>query len=69
MQLRQDDNKLSGSFEGGRGGAPLTGSLSGNHVSFTVKMPRRKVEFTGTVEGDKMTGSTKEGGSWTATRQ
>jgi hypothetical protein len=69
MQVKQDGSKLSGTFEGERGSAPLKGTLKGNQVSFTVKLPRRQLSFSGTVEGGKMSGTTEQGASWSATRQ
>lgn len=69
MQLKENGSKLSGSFEGERGSAPVNGSLNGSQISFTVKMPRREVSFTGNVDGNKMSGSTEQGGTWTATHQ
>jgi hypothetical protein len=68
MQLKQNGTKLSGKFQGERGSTSLTGSLQGNQVSFSVKMRKRQATFTGTVDGDKMTGTTEQGASWTATR-
>lgn len=69
LELKQDGNKLSGTFEGARGSVPVKGSVKGNDVSFDVKMPRRKIAFTGTVDGDKMSGTTEQGASWSATRE
>jgi hypothetical protein len=69
MQIKQDGKKLSGSFQGKRGSAPLKGRLSGNQVSFNVKTRKHEASFTGTVNGDKMSGTTEQGASWTATRQ
>lgn len=69
MQIKQDGSKLSGTVEGERGSTPLKGSLQGNRVSFSLKMRKRQVSFSGTVNGDKMSGTTEEGASWTATRQ
>lgn len=69
MQITQDGAKLSGKFEGARGSAPLSGKLDGSEVSLNVKLRRRDVSFSGSVDGDKMSGTTKGGGSWTATRQ
>jgi hypothetical protein len=69
MQIKQDGSKLSGTFESERGSAPLKGSLQGNQVSFSVKLPKRQGSFTGKVDGDKMSGTTEQGTSWTATRQ
>lgn len=69
IQLKQDGSKLGGKFQDERGSASLTGSLQGNQVSFSVKMRKRQASFTGIVDGDKMTGTTEQGVSWTAMRQ
>jgi hypothetical protein len=69
MQLKQDGGKLSGKFEGERGSAALNGSLDGSQVSFSVKLRKRQVSFSGTVNGDKMSGTTEQGAAWTASRQ
>jgi hypothetical protein len=68
MEIKQDGTKLSGKFQGERGSAAVTGSLDGNQVSLKVRLPRRQVSFSGTVNGDKMSGTTEQGASWTATR-
>lgn len=69
LQIKQDGTKLTGTLQGERGSAPLKGSLQDNKVSFTVKVRRRQVDFAGSVDGDKMSGTTKQGAAWTATRQ
>lgn len=69
MRIKQKGNKLSGDFEGARGSVPLKGTLDGEQVSVTVKLPRRKLTFAGTVDGDKMSGTTERGVAWSATRQ
>lgn len=69
MEIKQDGAKLNGKFQGERGSAAVTGSLDGSQVSFRVKLPRRTVSFTGTINGDRMSGTTEQGASWTATRQ
>ena len=69
LQLQQNGAKLSGKFEGARGSTSVTGNLQGNQVTLNVKMRRRKATFTGTVDGGKMSGTTEQGVSWTATRQ
>lgn len=69
MQIKQNGSKLSGSFQGERGSAPLKGTLEGKQVSFTVKLPRRQVSFSGKVDAGKMSGTTENGASWTATRE
>ena len=68
MEIKQDGSKLSGSFDGQRGTAPLSGKLDGDQVSLTVKVRRHDISFSGTVDGDKMSGPTARGGTWTATR-
>lgn len=69
MRIKQRRNKLSGDFEGARGSVPLKGTLDGDQVSVTVKLPRRQLTFTGTVDGNKMNGTTERGVAWSATRQ
>lgn len=69
MQIKQKGNKLSGDFEGARGSVPLKGTLDENHISVTVKLRRRQLTFTGTVDGEKMRGTTERGAGWSATRQ
>ncbi len=89
LQFQQDGSKLTGTMEGERGSAPLSGTVNGNTVSFTVEMKGERrsmtLAFTGTVDGDKMSGTFQpqggggggrggrggqEGGhTWTATRQ
>jgi hypothetical protein len=59
IQIQQDGSKLSGTFQGPRGSSRLTGSVSGNNVSFSVQMQGRRaitLAFTGTFDGDKMSG-------------
>jgi hypothetical protein len=68
-QIQQNGSALSGTFQGDRGAFPLTGSLRGNRVSLTVNAPGREVSFTGTVDGNRMSGPTQRGKSWTGTRQ
>jgi hypothetical protein len=69
LQLQQNGAKLSGKFEGARGSTSVTGNLEGDQVTLNVKLRRRKATFTGTVDGGKMSGTTEQGVSWTATRQ
>ena len=69
IEIKQQGNKLSGNFESERGSASLKGTLQGDQVSFSVKMPRRQASFTGKVDGNKMGGTTEQGAPWTATRQ
>jgi hypothetical protein len=87
IQIQQDGSKLSGTFQGPRGSSALNGSVNGNNVSFSVQMQGRRtitLAFTGTVDGDKMSGTLQpQGGgggregrggqqgnhSWSAVRQ
>lgn len=69
MQITQKGSKLSGTFQGERGSVPVEGTLDGHQISLTVKLPRRQLSFTGTVNGDKMSGTTERGVAWSATRQ
>jgi hypothetical protein len=43
--------------------------VEGSKLSFTIEIQgSQKINFTGTVAGDKITGSMEQGGSWSATR-
>ena len=67
MQIKQKGSELSGKFTGQRGSTSLKGSIMGNRVSFTLKA-KRQASFSGTLDGNKMSGTTKQGVTWTATR-
>lgn len=69
VQITQKGSKLRGTFQGPRRSVPLKGTLDGNQVSLTVKLRERQLTFTGTVSGDKMSGTTESGVAWSATRQ
>jgi len=66
LQLQQDGSQLTGTIAGERGSIPITGSINGNSVSFSAeKQGNRsfKLLYTGTLEGDRMSGTVKvEGG-------
>ena len=60
IDIQQDGSKLIGTFQSPRGSSALTGSVDGNHVSFSVQMQGRRnitLAFTGTIDGDKMSGT------------
>ena len=59
MQIQQDGSKLSGTFQDSGGSSPVTGSIAGNSVSFSVQVQGRPMAlaFTGTIDGDKMSGT------------
>lgn len=57
LQLKQKGSKLSGTAEHNGKSLPVTGSVEGNKVSFSFEaMPDLSIDFSGTVEGDKMSG-------------
>jgi hypothetical protein len=76
LTLKQDGQKLTGTLAGGRGGdAPLTGTISGNNITFSVTRTTQNgditIQYTGTVSGDSMKGSLTMGQNtrdWTATK-
>ena len=77
VSFRQDDEgELDGSLTGSLGETGIKhGSVSGSEISFSVVLTinenRMELEFTGTVEGDEMSGEGKTafgGFTWTARR-
>ena len=59
VQIQQDGSTLSGTFQDSGDSSALTGSVTGNNVAFSVQMQGRPMTlaFTGTVNGDKMSGT------------
>jgi len=76
IDLKQDGEKLSGTYRGRYGASPIQGSVKDNQIEFTVTMTAEGQQtsgyFAGVVEGDKMSGTVEfEGageGTWVATR-
>lgn len=69
--LKQDGNKITGTFKGPRQSGSLEGSVDGNRITFHVNA-RVSLDYKGTVAGDSMNGTmTGKGksGEWTATRE
>lgn len=70
LQLQQAGAKISGTFQGQRGSGAISGTMQDNQVSMTVKgRGGREMTFSGTLDGNKMSGTTAQGSSWSATRQ
>ena len=89
LALQQNGSSLTGTMQGQRGSAPVSGTINGNNVSFNVEMKGEHrsmtLAFTGTINGDKMSGTFQpQGGgrggrggqsgeqgdhTWSATRQ
>lgn len=75
--FKQEGEKLTGSYKGTFGEAPLTGTLKGNDISFSFKVSVQdqamEVTYTGKVEGASMKGKAKLGelgeADWTAKKQ
>jgi hypothetical protein len=76
MTFKQDGEKLTGHYSGQLGEAPLTGTVKGNAVEFTieVKLDNNTVQlvYKGTAEKDSMKGTVKLGdfdGTFTAKKK
>jgi hypothetical protein len=75
LTLEQDGANLKGTLSGRRGDTPIEGKVDGNKISFTVKRETPNgtftLEYSGTAEGDSMTGtvhSDRFDGKWTGKR-
>ena len=76
LTLKQDGEKLTGTYEGRYGPSELTGSIKEKTIEFNVAFvaegTRTEGAFGGTVDGDTMSGDVAfEGageGTWSATR-
>jgi hypothetical protein len=73
LTLEQDGEKLKGTMTGRRGDTPVTGTVKGKNVTFTVERetPNGKftIEYKGTVDGASMKGTAGMGErsfEWTA---
>ena len=76
--FKQEGEKLTGQYKGVFGEAPLTGTVKGNKIDFSIKVQAQgqegTIKYTGTVEKDgTMKGTVDLGeigsGTWTAKRQ
>jgi hypothetical protein len=68
--MKQDGNKITGTFQGPRQSGTIDGTVDGNNIKFHVTA-RAGIDYTGTVEGDSMKGTLAargKTGDWTATR-
>lgn len=77
VTLKQDGEKITGTYDGRYGPSPLEGTVKDQKIEFTVSMTAEGTAvtgvFAGTVEADGMTGTVDfEGageGTWTAVRK
>jgi hypothetical protein len=76
LTIEQDGGTLKGTQKSDFGDVPITGTIKGNAIQFSVTVNSPNGSFTvvhdGTVSGDTMKGTFKmndSSGSWSATRQ
>ncbi|HEU4390023.1 MAG TPA: hypothetical protein VFV34_19635 [Blastocatellia bacterium] len=75
--FKQDGEKLTGTYKGMFGEAPVQGTVKGNDVTFLLKVNAQgtdlTLEYKGTIDKDTMKGTVKLGelgnGTWTAKRK
>lgn len=65
FSLRQQGSKLSGTYQGQLGEAPVTGTVKGNEITINFRADAQgmdmDVTYSGTVEGATMKGTVKLG--------
>jgi hypothetical protein len=66
FNLKQEGEKITGTYKGALGEAPVTGTLKGKDLTISFKTSggqagEQTVEYTGTVEGATMKGKVKLG--------
>lgn len=65
FSLKQQGDKVTGTYKGMLGEAPVTGTVKGNEVAFSIQVNAQgtdlEVIYTGTVEGAAMKGTVKVG--------
>jgi hypothetical protein len=74
LELAQNEGKLSGTYTGRYGAAPVSGDVSGRALKFSVQMETTTLLFTGEIKDDGTLagkGDFGEMGSvtWTAARE
>jgi hypothetical protein len=67
LRIEAEGEALSGSYEAHGNAQPLTGTITGNNVTFFTAVgdpPQQiKLEFNGTVTGNEITGGARADGS------
>ena len=70
--FEQDDEMLTGTYEGMFGEAPVTGTVKGNQIEFRFGAQGSEAVYVGTIDGDTMSGNCDYGGvgegTWEADR-
>jgi hypothetical protein len=62
LTLKQEGQKVSGTFDDLHGSSPLEGKVDGNKVTYDVQFAGKRpytIDFTGTVNGDKIDGTSQ----------
>jgi hypothetical protein len=59
FEFHQDGPKLTGTYHGYFGVAPLSGTVTGNDIEFTVVNDRGTGRYKGTLTGDVLKGTAK----------
>jgi hypothetical protein len=75
--FKQDGENLTGMYKGQFGEAPLTGTVKGSDIKFTVKVNAQgqdiTITYSGKIDGNSMKGTASFGemgeGTWTAKRK
>jgi hypothetical protein len=67
--LKQDGEKLTGTYSGALGDAPVTGTVKGNAVTFDFDVQGAKVHYEGKLnaDGNQMEGTCDYGGQASGT--
>lgn len=67
--LKQDGEKITGTYSGALGDSNLTGTLKDNKISFDFNVQDNKIHYEGTVNaaGDQMEGTCDYGGQASGT--
>jgi len=63
--MKQDGDKLSGTYQGRWGEAPCTGIVKGNNFEINYTLGGSNVVYKGKVDGNKMSGKVDFGGQGT----
>jgi hypothetical protein len=65
FSLKQEGGKVTGTYKGQLGEAPVTGTVKGNELALSIKISAQgqelNVTYTGTVEGDTVKGKVSLG--------
>jgi hypothetical protein len=67
--LKQDREKVTGTYNGALGDAPVTGTIKDNKISFDFTVQDNKIHYEGTVnsDGTQMEGTCDYGGQASGT--